>query len=95
MHNVYFYIQNLYNMYKFSIWLVLILIQTVFISLSAQSYAKIDPSLLSVFQSKKEAEYIILMKDRKVFQGPLPFKSKNEKTNFVYFSYGFYRIIFL
>ncbi|MBK8627505.1 MAG: S8 family peptidase [Saprospiraceae bacterium] len=71
-------------MYKFSIWLVLILIQTVFISLSAQSYAKIDPSLLSVFQSKKKAEYIILMKDRKVFQGTLPFKSKNEKANYVF-----------
>jgi hypothetical protein len=23
------------------------------------------------------------------------FKSKNEKTNIVYFSYGFYRIVFL
>lgn len=53
-------------------------------TLSAQSLTRIDPSLLEIFRHKEKAEYIVLMKDRTVFNQALPLKTKNQKARFVF-----------
>jgi serine protease AprX len=45
---------------------------------------KIDKSLISRYEQKEKAEYIILLKNRKSFQSDLPFNTKNEKATYVY-----------
>jgi len=47
-------------------------------------FTKIDNTLLEKFGRQSKAEYIILMKERKVFDGKLPFRSKQEKAIYVY-----------
>jgi serine protease AprX len=47
---------------------------------------KIDHTLIDKFDRQTVAEYIILMKDRNVFEGKLPFKTKQEKARYVYAS---------
>jgi len=48
--------------------------------------AKIDRSLIDKFENSSASEYILLLKDRKVFEGQLPLKTKKEKARFVYSS---------
>lgn len=45
---------------------------------------KIDPSLFSRLASKPTVDYIVLMKDRTVFNRKLPFVSKTQKAEYVY-----------
>jgi len=45
---------------------------------------KVDRSLIDKFKNSSVSEYILLLKDRKVFEGQLPLKTKKEKARFVY-----------
>ncbi|MBK9735897.1 MAG: S8 family peptidase [Saprospiraceae bacterium] len=51
-----------------------------------EDYHKIDKSLLTRFDNVDIAEYVILMKTRKVFDAALPGKTKSEKAHYVYTS---------
>ncbi|MCZ2101226.1 MAG: S8 family peptidase [Chitinophagales bacterium] len=45
---------------------------------------KIDPVLLQEFSTKPQVDYLVFLKDRKVFEKPLALSSKEAKGNYVY-----------
>jgi len=68
----------------FSILLVLALYSAGFAD--SDPLKKIDNTLIEKFNHQSVAEYIVLMKERKVFESKLPFKTKQEKARYVYAS---------
>lgn len=78
--------KNDFFMYRpiFSILIVLVFHSVIFAD--SDPLKKIDHSLIDKFGRQTVAEYIILMKERNVFEGKLPFKTKQEKAHYVYLS---------
>lgn len=65
-------------------FLVISFITSINLTATGDYLNKIDKSLMTQYDQKEKAEYVILLKNRKTFQSALPFKSKNEKATYVY-----------
>ena len=75
----------MYQIFK-SFWIlaVVVMFSTPAGAQQQQLSDKVDPTVWTHFDSKEKVEYIVLMKDRQVFNGPLTLKTKNEKARHVY-----------
>lgn len=71
-------------MYKAVLFILFFGLQYIYAFNDPKVLKKVDESLLVAYQTQAEAEYIVILKDKLVFNQPLPFQSKNEKGNYVY-----------
>jgi len=75
---------NFFVMYKAILVVFVLGIQFCFGFNDPNILKKVDESLLTTLKTNKQAEYIVLLKDRLVFNKHLPFSNKMDKGNFVY-----------
>lgn len=69
---------------RFVLFLVITIVNSINLMANDDYLNKIDKSLMTKYDQKVTAEYVILLKNRKSFDSPLTFKTKNEKATYVY-----------
>lgn len=76
--------KQMFDMTK-SLMLLLVFLSSVTYAVSDPGYlSKIDDVLIQQFQNNNEVEYVVLLKDRMIFNKSLIFKTKDEKGLYVY-----------
>ncbi|HMR86743.1 MAG TPA: S8 family serine peptidase, partial [Saprospiraceae bacterium] len=71
-------------MMRFVLFLMITIVNSINLMANDDYLTKIDKSLMNKYDQKVTAEYVILLKNRKSFDSPLTFKTKNEKAAYVY-----------